>query len=456
MTARVLVVDDIAANVKLLEAKLRAEYFEVFTAMNGLDALESVDQYTPDIILLDVMMPEMDGIEVCKRIKASSQTQHIPIVMVTALDTPEDRVRGLEAGADDFLTKPVNDLALFCRVRSLLRLKMITDELRTRGSANTGPGEIDPLTSDKLDYPGKILLVDDSEEIHQTLMLNALDGLHDVVIAREPQQALFEAAENPYDLIIVSLNLASFDGLRLCSQIRSLERTRQIPLLILVHEQQNEQLMRALDMGVNDYLVCPVDRNELVARVKSQIRRWRHTQQLRHSVRQSIELAVTDSLTGLHNRRYMEAHLATLVQAAGNRGKSLTLLALDIDHFKQINDTYGHDAGDAVLREFARRIKNVVRGDDLACRTGGEEFIIVLPETSLPAACGIAERLRKSISEQPFDIELAEGALSLTVSIGLSSLDSDTESPGALLKRADIALYEAKRSGRNRVVAAAA
>src|SRR6476620_5047820 len=140
MTARVLVVDDILANVRLLEAKLAAEYFDVVTAMSGAEALETVQRTKPDIVLLDVMMPGIDGIEVCRRLKSSAHTQHIPIVMVTALDQPEDRVKGLEAGADDFLTKPVNDLALFCRVKSLVRLKMLTDELRARSSSGAGRG----------------------------------------------------------------------------------------------------------------------------------------------------------------------------------------------------------------------------------------------------------------------------------------------------------------------------
>jgi len=142
MTARVLVVDDILANVRLLEAKLAAEYFEVVTAMNGLDALDAVQRSKPDIILLDVMMPGIDGIEVCLRLKANPATQHIPVIMVTALDQPEDRLRGLRAGADDFLTKPVSDISLFCRVKSLVRLKMLTDELRVReGSRNAIPSK---------------------------------------------------------------------------------------------------------------------------------------------------------------------------------------------------------------------------------------------------------------------------------------------------------------------------
>src|SRR5262245_42098821 len=161
MSARVLVVDDILANVRLLEAKLSAEYFDVVTAMNGADALESVQRSRPDIVLLDVMMPGIDGIEVCRRIKSNPQTQHIPVVMVTALDQPEDRVKGLEAGADDFLTKPVNDLALFCRVKSLVRLKMLTDELRARH----GPDDEEFIRKrgglgGELDEPGRVVLVE--------------------------------------------------------------------------------------------------------------------------------------------------------------------------------------------------------------------------------------------------------------------------------------------------------
>ena len=143
MTARVLVVDDILANVKLLEAKLTAEYFDVMTARSGVEALEVVNRSMPDIILLDVMMPGMDGFEVCSRLKGNAQTQHIPVIMVTALDQPQDRVKGLEAGADDFLTKPVSDVALFSRVKSLVRLKMLTDELRSRAETSERMGLLD-------------------------------------------------------------------------------------------------------------------------------------------------------------------------------------------------------------------------------------------------------------------------------------------------------------------------
>ncbi len=451
MTARVLVVDDIVANVKLLEAKLRAEYFEVVTAMNGPAALEIIQSEKPDIVLLDVMMPGMDGIEVCRRIKGNPQHNHIPVVMVTALDSPEDRVRGIEAGADDFLTKPVNDVALFCRVRSLLRLKMLTDELRARADTSEAAGLAEQIEAEYIQNPGRILLVDDLDMSVERIR-GSLQGIYDVTAVEDPQSALFEAAENPYDLIVVSLDLENFDGLRLCSQIRSLERTRQIPVLVLVEPDQDDKLMRGLDMGVNDYLVRPVDRNELHARVKSQIRRWRYTQKLRQSVQESIELAVTDPLTGLHNRRYLETHLSGLVEKVGNRGKALTILALDIDHFKSINDNFGHDVGDRVLQEFAQRVQTEVRGLDLVSRTGGEEFIVVLPYTNTDQARLIAERIRESVSKQQFEAGGDCAPLDVTVSIGVSALDDPMDQPDDLLKRADLALYDAKRGGRNRVI----
>ena len=456
MTARVLVVDDILANVRLLEAKLAAEYFDVITAMNGLDALDAVTRCKPDLILLDVMMPGIDGVEVCRRIKSNPATQHIPVVMVTALDQPEDRVRGLNAGADDFLTKPVNDISLFCRIKSLVRLKMLTDELRIR--AETGDVFSVIARHDVLSVPqrGNILLVDTRESSVERIT-TALAEHHDVETVSDPHLAVESAAavSDPYELIIVSLEPDKFDGLRLCSQLRSFEATRQTPILILVDQDDQARLLRALDMGVNDYLLRPVDRQELLARVNTQIKRWRYTEQLRHSVKASIELAITDSLTGLYNRRYLETHLNHLIEHFINRGKTLTVLALDVDYFKPINDTYGHDAGDKVLQELAARIRENTRTIDLCCRTGGEEFIVVLPSTNTDAANIIAERLRKSIAARLFGVGLEQG-VPVTISIGVASLGGATDTLEKLLKRADEALYAAKREGRNRVVLAAA
>src|SRR3984893_1222397 len=233
MSARVLVVDDVPANVKLLEARLSAEYFDVLTASNGAEALAICARAECDIILLDVMMPDMDGFEVCRRLKSNPATHFIPVVMITALDSPADRVRGLEAGDDR------------------------------------------PSSSERL---GEMLSTE-----------------HTVDVEPNPSEALFHAAEGNYDLLIVSLSLENFDGLRLCSQARSLERTRALPILAISDADNNSRLLRGLEIGVNDYLLRPVDKNELLARARTQIRKRRYTDHLRDNVQNSIEMAITEA-----------------------------------------------------------------------------------------------------------------------------------------------------------------
>lgn len=456
MSARVLVVDDTPANVRLLEARLSAEYFDVITASCGEEALEICSRVECDIVLLDVMMPDLDGFEVCRRLKSDPKTHFIPVVMVTALDQPADRVRGLEAGADDFLTKPVADAVLIARVRSLTRLKMMTDELRTRavtsleiglqahegGIADSGTG-------------GRLLLVDDQPASYEALAAT-LTTEHALDVEINPTEAMFHAAEGDYDLLIVSLGLQDFDGLRLCSQMRSLERTRHTPILAIADAGNHGQLLRGLEIGVNDYLLRPVERNELLARVRTQVRRRRYADHLRDNFQSSIEMAITDQLTGLHNRRYLESHLATLAEQAQARGRPLAVMILDIDFFKAVNDTYGHDAGDDVLREFASRIRRSIRGIDLACRYGGEEFVVVMPETDLRVAGLVAERLRAAVAGEPFAIEKGARRIDVTLSIGIATLGGGDDAIAAVLKRADQALYRAKHAGRNRVVVEAA
>src|SRR6195952_1980788 len=234
MSARVLVVDDIPANVKLLEARLSAEYFDVLTASSGMQALAICTRAECDIILLDVMMPDMDGFEVCQQLKSSPATHFIPVVMVTALDSPSDRVRGLDAGADDFLTKPVSDIVLIARVRSLTRLKMMTDELRMRAITSLEIGVQAPEGRAVADagQGGRILLVDDRASSYERLAPE-LSAEHTVDVESNPAEGPFHAAAGNYDLLHVSLGLENFDGLRLCSQARSLERTRQVPILAI-------------------------------------------------------------------------------------------------------------------------------------------------------------------------------------------------------------------------------
>jgi two-component system cell cycle response regulator len=229
------------------------------------------------------------------------------------------------------------------------------------------------------DRGGKILFVEDRDRSAERIM-EALQPEFEVIRETAPARAILRLPDGKFDLIIVSLNLEHADGLRLCSQVRSLDRTRHLPILVLTEPGDDGRLLRGLDMGVNDYVVRPVDPNELLARVRTQVRRKRFTDHLRSRLEESVEMAVLDPLTDLHNRRYMSSHLTTLFAEASQRGRPLSVLLIDIDHFKAVNDSHGHDAGDAVLREFATRIRRNIRGIDLACRLGGEEFVVVMPE----------------------------------------------------------------------------
>lgn len=455
MTARILVVDDVATNRKLLEARLTAEYFDVVTAMSGQEALDVCARAQCDVVLLDVRMPGMDGFEVCRRIKANPVSHHIPIVLVTGLDQATDKLRALEAGADDLVTKPIDSASLLARVRSLARGKLLTDELRLRAQTTREIGISDALRQAMSDdgKDGCVLVVDDRPAAAERLA-GALIGEQQVSVESDPAAAVFRMAEGDVDVVILSLRSRAFDALRLCGQIRSLERTRNVPVLMIADPGDTERVVRGLDIGVNDFLLEPLAGDELVARVRTQIRRKRYTERLRDNVQLSIELAVTDPLTGLHNRRYLLMHLKTLLEA-GARRSGVALLLVDIDHFKLVNDTHGHDAGDEVLRGFAGRLRAATRGIDLCCRYGGEEFVVVMPDASATVAAAVAERLRQRIAAEPFPVGQGT-SLEVTISIGIAASEGADETAQALLKRADEALYRAKRDGRNRVVLAAA
>ncbi|WP_310538931.1 PleD family two-component system response regulator [Phenylobacterium sp.] len=454
MTARILVVDDIEANVRLLEAKLSAEYYEVLIAYDGPTALAIAAKEKPDIVLLDVMMPGMDGFQVCRRLKDDPETRHVPVVLVTALDGRADRIAGLEAGADEFLTKPIDDVMLFARVRSLTRLKMVIDELREREASGRRMGVIAGAASRLGGSGGRVLIVDDHERQAQRVA-SELAIEHRPIIESDPDKALM-TAKGPVDLVIVNAAARSFDGLRFTAQLRSDEATRHLPVLAIVDFDERQRLVKALEIGVNDILSKPIDPQELSARAKTQIRRKRYTDYLRDNLDHSLELAVTDQLTGLHNRRYMVGQLEALVKRATLGGDPVACLLIDIDHFKKINDGYGHDVGDEVLREFAVRLASNVRAIDLPCRYGGEEFVVVMPDTKIEDAERIAERIRLHVAGSPFRVMNGAELLTVTISIGVAATLGAKDRPEALLKRADEAVYEAKASGRNKVIARAA
>ncbi len=452
MPARILIVDDMLPSVKMLGAKLTGEYYDVLTANDGPTALEIVNSEQPDLILLDVMMPGMDGFEVCRRIKHNAETTHIPVVMVTALSDPADRVQGLEAGADEFLTKPVGDATLFARVRSLIRLKQMLDQWRLREETTERLGiELgkDSLHSDA--GRGAHIALVCSSPIESANIREALVRDQERITVSGIDRTAASLSDEDPDVVIMSLAPDDNDELRLASQIRSMEATRQTPILMVGDEEDADRLIKALEIGVNDYIHRPIDETELLARVRTQVRRKRYQDRLRSSFLHQLSLALTDSLTGLHNRRYLTSHLDAVMAHMAEDGKPVSLLMVDIDKFKPINDTFGHAVGDEVLRAVARVLANNIRSFDLAARFGGEEFVVVMPDTDITVACAVAERLRKNLSAAPIVVADAAAEIPITISVGVSeSRQGDTQK--TFLKRADDAMYQAKNSGRDKVI----
>jgi two-component system, cell cycle response regulator len=448
MTARILIVDDVPANTRLLEAKLSAEYYQVASARNGFDAITMAQDWQPDLILLDVMMPEMDGFECCQRLKHDQQTLHIPVVMVTALGEPSERLHGLEAGADDFLTKPVEYETLMTRVRNLVRLKRMLDEWRARGNTARTLG----LSAEQFTIPSvagaRALVVDDWD-------LGA-QGIQDALAreeiipsrARNQTEALALSSAIAFDLIVLSLALAEEDPLKLASALRAADATRDVPMVLIAEPEERDRLLRGFDLGANDWLLLPVDENELRARARNQIRRKFYQDRLRADLGSALELALIDPLTGLYNQRYLMRHLHNLLD--GPQTRELAALMIDVDHFKVVNDDYGHAVGDRALRLVADTLRANTRVFDSIARYGGEEFVVAMPSSGSDDALAAAERLRSAVESVTLEAGPAQRC-KLTISIGIACTDDTPTTPEALLRAADMALYEAKRGGRNRV-----
>ena len=468
MSARILVVDDNPLNIKLLAARLTREYYVVETAADGYQALEAVAKQLPDLILLDVMMPGMDGFEVCRKLREDPRARHIPVVMVTALTDVSDRVQGLRAGADDFLSKPINEVALLARVRSLLRLKFLMDEWRLREESAAAFGGADPLRSlGGQGMPGgadseigaiagaQLLYYSDDSTEHGRLAPALAAEQVSLDQVTMPEEVLPTLAKGAYEAVMLALrpvsNPADDCALQLIATLRAGEATRNIPIVMVADDMDIGRVARALELGATDYLLRPLDNNELLARVRTQIRQTRTYRRLRDNYERSLAMALTDPLTGAFNRRYLDLHLPRIFSRARTGEKPLSILYVDLDHFKQVNDTHGHPVGDIVLKELVRRLNQNLRTFDMVVRMGGEEFAVLMPETDAATAAMIGERLCQRTANAAFEAPAQGLQLQLTISIGVATMQPGDADGLAMLARADHALYKAKHEGRNRV-----
>ncbi|MBE9532292.1 MAG: response regulator, partial [Proteobacteria bacterium] len=347
----ILIVDDMPVNVKILSTKLAAAGYECLKAYGGEEAVKIAREESPDIILLDIMMPEMDGYEVTRILKSDSKTSIIPIVMVTALEGVEDKVKGLDAGADDFLTKPPNQTELIARVRSLIKLKRLQQEAEIRTTHDHRPPDIALNRGDE-EKKGTILIIEDDIKT-SSLWSRVLSANYECIMAKTAEEGLAAMDKGIPDLVLLDLLLPDMHGLDLLKRVKKNPVMEEISVIIVSSINDLETRVKGIDLGSDDYLVKPINALEMLARVRAAIRKTRARLKLKQTLNEVFKLSITDSLTGLYNRQYFNSYLEKLMASSRRHDRPFSILFVDIDHFKEINDTFGHLVGDSVLKNLA-------------------------------------------------------------------------------------------------------
>ena len=455
MVGRILIVDDVATNRIVMKVRLTAAGYRPVVAPDGATALALAREELPDLVLLDLMLPDITGIEVLTRLRADPLTQDLPVVVVSAQPDRDLRIACLRAGADDYLAKPVDDQTLLARIRSFMRQRAEFEGL------GANPADALPLlgmaeAAAPFAAPARIALVLAQPETAMRLRRDLGAHCHDRLISMSAEEALAEGLRpgGAPDAFLIEADLAvAGGGLRLMSELQSRSNTRHAAFAILSGPDTAPAQAMAFDLGAHDVVGADTSACELALRLGRLVRRKLADDRLRASVHDGLRLAVIDPLTGLHNRRYAVARLAAIAEASMASGEDFAVMVVDLDRFKSVNDRWGHAAGDAVLVSVAERLGQSLRAGDLLARIGGEEFLAALPATGLTEARTVAERLCHAVEETPVLLPCGT-TVAVTVSIGLA-IGSPRSGAGDpvrdTLDRADRALLAAKSAGRNQV-----
>ena len=461
MPGRILVVDDLATNRIVMKVKLCASRYDVVCAASGDEALAVARGGRIDVIIMDMLMPGATGADVCRTLRADPATAGIPVILITALDDPQARLEGLEAGADDFLTRPVDEVALLARVRSLLRSREEERDFEARsgwlGDALPGAGSTRAHSVGPSALPaqppatGRVALLDEDRAVGDALATLLAPAFVTRPVVLDADAALAADEASAPDLFLIDADLGGRnEGMRLMSELRSRPATRRAACVILMPAGEADRAANALDLGAADVVHRPLLSRELAVRLKTQLARKHRGDRMRDALEQGLRLAVVDPLTGLYNRRYGLHHLERVATRCRVQARPAGVILMDLDHFKAVNDRHGHPVGDRVLAEVAQTMRSGLRTEDLVCRIGGEEFLAVLPNATLDQVRIVAERLRAAVASLSIALP-GSGALRVTMSVGITALEPRDDACTRAIDRADRALYEAKARGRDRI-----
>lgn len=462
MPGKVLIIDDIATNRITLKVRLAAACYQVAQAATASEGLTLARQMRPDLILCPANLPDMDAAGLARTLRADHVLGETPLIVVTADHDPATRLAMLEAGADDILLKPLCEDLLRARLRSLLRHRQSEEAEQLRDGAQQALGLAE--THVGFDTPGRVLLVAETADIALKWKSLLAQSMPDRLTAVGISDAMRRIDRNDApDAIGLALPPnAPEEGLALLTELAAHPTTREAGVIVALATSRPRLAAEALDRGAADVLGDGALSREMALRLRRQILRKRRIEALRRSMRAGLRAAVTDPLTGLHNRRYAMPRLARMAEEADRTGRDCAVMVVDIDHFKTVNDTYGHAAGDAILSRTGHILRAAMGEDALVARLGGEEFLIAMPDTGPDRAQMAAHGLCRLIAGTLFDLPGQSHPIRITVSIGVAltldpaahdgaALQGDRPGPVAILDRADRALYAAKAYGRNRV-----
>ncbi len=458
MQGKILIVDTIATNRIVIKVKLKKAYYEVIQAASLKDAMAQIEMHAPDLIIAATDLPDGGAATLCHKLKSLPHAESTP-VLATSTDTdPETRLQTLKAGAHDVLCQPVNETLLLGRVRSLIRAHNATAEWQMREDTCHALG----LAEDPVEFADQghcVVVGSDHQDLRElaTALRPTLRSM--ITLAELKSLMLHVSLSNVPDLFVILLAAdreTAMMELAAVSTLRANAMTRHAGVIVIQRCEDTGVGTTALDLGADDLMIGGLDIAELTLRARAVMRRKKLSEHLRATVRNGLQAAVFDPLTGVYNRRYAMPHLERVAKRAMTTDRQFAVLVLDLDHFKRINDVYGHASGDAVLSEVAKRLRSALRESDMVARIGGEEFMVVMPNTDAKKARHIALRICEDVSSTPFTV--AEGAkpITVTISIGMAvggdSEDDTKDGRGqAVLAQADRALYAAKGRGRNQV-----
>ncbi|WP_197919061.1 diguanylate cyclase [Thiosulfatihalobacter marinus] len=459
MAGRILIVDSVATNRIVLKVKLASAFYHVEQASNGADAIAEMARNPPAIVLLGGALPDMTVQAFCRRLRMQDGGAQTPVIIVAEAPTRAARLDFLQAGVDDVISRPQDDAVLLARIRSLLRNRDAIEELRVRDTAARALGFAEPPPD--YEAPASVAFVTGSAEqgVRWRSLLQAISP------GQMRQHSLGDALRNlskcpPPDAFVIALQSnAPEEALRFLAEIRARSATRKSAVLVVQDHADPATSIDALDLGANDVMPRGFDPEEAALRLAALIRRKRLADRLRQNLHDGLNAAVTDPLTGLHNRRFALPQLARIARQSGTMGTNFAVMVADLDHFKDVNDRYGHVAGDVVLAEIARRMRATLSDADLIARIGGEEFLIVVQGADRHDARAVARRLCAAVRAAPVYLQGRDIQIPVTVSIGVAMGDAlrqeECASPDStasdLLDLADQALYGAKAHGRDQV-----